>query len=303
MNCLMYLFLYLCVAGILVKLSGAIGSLFSEYEKVSSIIIRYENASFNAVYRIIFPVVSVFVISNLCALLNINLIYNFIIVIFFWLLRVLYICLMQRVILANKIYFITTAFFSIVLSVVVYTVSQKDGEFFLPDKGDLISQFWIIVALFVYKTFDKIQEQNGNINKRRKKLELYVNNQLKEFTQKFKDVILSVTTDKDIIKVILSVMIVENFNRPITLRYFENIFPSLFKTKGIMQVKYSGKISDAESVRLGSELILRYYSDMFREYNHFDDWMVDDIAKKYNGGDTYPTMVREVYEIVYRSEF
>ena len=186
---------------------------------------------------------------------------------------------------------------------VVYTVSQDNGEFFLPNKGDLVSEFWIIIALFAYKTFDKIQENNGNVNKRRRKLKLYVNNHLKEFLQNYKRVIWSVTTDENIIKIILSIMIVENFNRPVTLRYFENAFPSLFKTKGIMQVTHSGKISDTESVRIGSNLILRYYSEVFHGHNSFDGWMVDKIAQKYNGGDEYPEMVKEVFNIVDGYEF
>lgn len=304
MNLALVLLLYMCIAAILVKLSGAIGSLLSEYEKVSSIIVRNEHNSFNAVYRIIFPVVCVFVISNIFAYFNVNLKYNFLIVVIFWIFRIVFVIAMKRLLLSNNAYIFITAISSISLSVCVYLISQKDGEFFLPEKGDLVSQFWIIVAVFVYNTFNEIQKNSGNIFKRRKKLEEYVKTQLKEFLCKFKNTIFSVTEDKHITEIILSIMVVENFNRPSTLRYFENIFPSLFKTKGIMQVTHLEKLSDVESVKIGSELIKEYYMCVIQTYSSdFKFWMVKDIAKKYNCGDDYAEMVKEVYDIISQYDF
>lgn len=291
-NIMIYIIIGICTF----FMSGYIGSKFGEYEKISSFELKENFQSFNFIYRILFPVIFVFIFINILEYIGIQCKNYWIAVSFYWIFRSAFIIIMGRISLTNKVYFFTTLIISNICGIIVYNVSIKDHQFLLPGKDNLVSQFWIIVLLFLYKLFGEMHSYYEINEKRKNRLKKYTIAKLYNFYPKYISIIKEMTGNSDIIKVIFSIMIVEDFNRPRIIRYFENKFPNFFKTKGIMQVTATGKITNDKSVEIASNVIITIYNQVIGDTDKGINYMtLDEIAKKYNGNSDYPMMVREVY--------
>lgn len=304
MTILFTMLLYVIVAGILLWASGAIGNSFYEYEKVSAIIIREHFIKFNLFYRILFPVVSTFLISNILFYAGYSMYKPWIIVVFYCVIRFLFIIIMGRWFITNKKYIFITSTASIILSIIVTAISQDDKTFFYPSRDNLVSQFWLIICLFVYKVFEKTQLNDRNIYNLKGKLRYYIDKKLHIFLELYKDTVLNVTNDINVIKIIFSIMIVEDYNRPQALRFIERILPAYAKTTGIMQVRSDTILSDSESVHKAATMIQEYYKETLLKYEteSCDYFMIREIYIKYNPSDLYADMVREVFIYVDSSD-
>lgn len=299
MENLAYSLLYVLIAGSLVWASGAIGSLFSEYEKVSAVIIRETFSAFNLIYRILFPVISTFIIANISFLCGVELNNSWLIVLFYCIIRILFIFFMDRLYIANMRYIIICSLISVALAITVYSITQDDNTYFFPSRENIISQFWLFIFLFVYKIIDNTYRHGKFYHGREKKLKKYVDKKTQEFFSLYKKQILSVTKDINVINIILSIMIVENYNRPKFIRYIERFFSSYSKTKGIMQVRFNGTLSDEGSVTKGAMIIQEHYNKAIEKYkDDYEIHIIDDISKEYNPSDLYVEMVKEIFRYV-----
>lgn len=290
--------LYMCLSIGIFFLSGYIGSMFGEYERISAFELKENCQSFNLIYRILFPVISVFVIVNIIECIGLQCPNYWIIILFYWIIRFIFIILMGRLKLTNKIYFCATLFLSNVLGIFVYNISIKDHEFLLPTKDNLVSQFWIIIILFLYKLLGEIQSNYIKHENRRNRLKSYVAAKLNKLYPEYISIVRDITSNQNVINIIFSIMIVEDFNRPKFIRFFEHIFPAFFKTKGIMQITEPGHISNADSVRLASIRIKNIYDSLIDDDKHNIDYSINKIAKDYNNNKDYPIMVSEIYNII-----
>lgn len=284
-------------------MSGYVGSMFSEYEKISAFELKENCQSFNLIYRILFPVISVFIFVNIIECIGIQLPQYWLIILFYWLSRIFFIILMGRFRLTNKIYLLITFILSNLSGIFVYNISMKDHEFLLPTKDNLVSQFWIIIILFLYKLLGEIQSAYVKNENRKNRLENYALKKLNELYPAYILTIRNITSNIDIIKIIFSIMIVEDFNRPKFIRFFEKIFPSFFKTKGIMQITTDRNISDDESVSLASKQIIDIYNTLDEDTKKDIDYgVLNIISRDYNKNNDYPLMIREIYNIIKKNK-
>lgn len=291
-------FLYPMAAIVILKLSGFVGKFIGEYEKISSFSMKEEYPAFNAVYRILFPVVVTFIMGTVFAYLGCSLPHLWLIPIYFCILKFIFIYGMGRSELANFKYIAFTSTTTILISFVVFEISNTDNSFFLPEKDDLISQFWIIILFFLYKIIDTMRIRGNSILIKNERLKKYIDRKTKTYIYVYKNDIKKITNNAIIIKIIISIMIVEDFNRPSVIRAIERKIPFLCKTTGIMQVKSENPLSDKESIIIGSKLIKKYCNEILNgklwcdicEYS-----FVKDVAIRYNHSNEYADMVYEAY--------
>jgi hypothetical protein len=114
---------------------------------------------------------------------------------------------------------------------------------------------------------------------------------------------------------VYSVLLYEQFNRPKWIRLAERlVFPLFSRSLGPMQVTTRVRISDWESVRLGTERLMQIYDSALidgeekagAKGGHFDPvgnashrrYMVYRVASGYNKDDGYLSDVQEMHEEV-----
>lgn len=297
--------LYLIIGIGIFYLSSYVGNQFVEYESVSSFEFKENCQSFNLIYRIFFPVIVTFIIVNILEYLNISCPYYWIIVLIYWIYRILFILFMDRIKLANKFYIFITFIISLSFSIFIYYISTVDNKFLLPTRDNLVSQIWIVIILFFYNFLTRIYSKFITDESRKNRLKIYSISKLELFFPKYIDYIKKITCDMNAISIIFSIMIVENFNRPKIIRYFEKKFPYFFNTKGIMQIESKENISDIESVKIATERIVNIYKQLLKEYNNEFDYFIfiNKIASDYNSNPNYPLMVREIYYEIRNSKY
>lgn len=94
-------------------------------------------------------------------------------------------------------------------------------------------------------------------------------------------------------KLLLSIAILENINRPSWLRFFEKLIPNYifaFRSYGLMQVKSDTYLNDKESIFLAAKLlsVLDHNNDPFK------------LGKLYNGSNEYGICLNYVYSEILR---
>lgn len=263
--------------------------------------------AFNFLFKVLAPVVYIV----LCAvgfeslgvpILNRNI---YFITIFYWLFRVLWIVCSNRVSLINWWEQIIYCGASVVLSIWVYSLIER-VEQILPEPRALLDQLWILIILFVYSILNNMQiSKEGTIKKQSK----YINARYISFSKKY-DAIIKDFFHSDFYEALTySIMIYEDFNRPIVIRWFEYLRFWITKrphSLGIMQVKTNKCISDTESIlqamqiiqNLGRNFVAKYENSEYREYYTSISSAINYIGNKYNGGDYYPTEIESIFEAI-----
>ena len=272
-----------------------------------SLTIKEDTApAFNLLFKVISPIV--FLILCACLFQEVGLDnYNkncFLIVIYYWIIRFLYILTTNRITLTNWSIFLLYASISITLSVFIYNILQKVDKI-LPNPQALLDQLWILIIIFLYSIFNKLQLSKEKTKKRKIK---YIESRYKKFHYEYNKIIISQFKKPFYEALTYSIMIYEDFNRPAIIRYLE--FASFFITKkthtlGIMQIKTNKFINDEESIKLATNKILldsrEFFRTEFKDYmkNNIQYYLISYITNKYNGGDyNYSNEIHFIYNII-----
>lgn len=98
----------------------------------------------------------------------------------------------------------------------------------------------------------------------------------------------------DIERIVYSIMIFEDYNRPASIRIIEYILKIIIpfrpRTMGIMQFKSNQLISNKESIRLAIK-------NIYDSYNKSDKYdSVESAIRQYNVGDFYYNQVSDIYD-------
>ena len=132
----------------------------------------------------------------------------------------------------------------------------------------------------------------------------YIETKYNYFKKEFEEIIDKNSPNQELKLLIYSIMIYENFSRPKVYRFFEDISPGT-KTRGIMQVKSSKKITDVESLQKAIVEINRNYRMELLEYiadngksDSLPKYRFDSIVEKYNNDVDYVGEVMEIYSIL-----
>ena len=234
-----------------------------------SVFARKEDApAFNFLLRILTPIVYLIITSAILYAFDLDyLVYNFYLVsVYYIVFRLLFNLITGRGLLLNwKQQFLYWVLI-IAFSYFTYAKILVEKDNILPNFETLANELWIIIFVFLYQIFNKIDiPSNGTV----KRKERYLNKMFNYFSNEYGDIINS-KTDKESYKgFIYAVLILENFNRPKAARIIEYIKFYVTKkphTLGVMQYYTSKYISDKKSVELGAEKIVKECDKIVAKY-------------------------------------
>lgn len=206
----------------------------------------------------------------------------------FWILLFIYITIiLQRGTLLVKIHFFTTALLSIMVTFIFnYTFYTKGLEFLLPSQN---WWFWVATFFFIISSITN-RHKISMVNNSDELISCYIEERRQSFEKKYNNPINGLRNFEK--NILIAMLIVEDYNRPLLLRVFERwlSYFNLTKTTGIAQINKKG-LSDPESVKL-----LRDEIEVFFEKN--DNLNLDKAQEffiKING-QNYNKMVLAVLE-------
>lgn len=274
------------------------------YMQMSIVVEEESFPAFNFLFKAIAPVIIMILFVALAQAVHFDsfTVHCYLIVVFYWLIRVSVVILYGRGSLTN---WATQLFYwisSIGLSIYVYKLIDKVDKI-LPDPESLRDEMWILIILFLYSTFNKMTfGRTGTI----KRKEMYLNKTYTYLKSKYDKTISKECNNYFFTQVVYAIMIYENFNRPKIVRWIENIHFWITKkphTLGIMQVTSSKWINDEQSISLATDKIISDCERIMQEYIKNKDsfsleTIVAKIAGKYNKDDEYVYEVGQIFSTI-----
>lgn len=261
---------------------------------------------FNYLFKVIAPIVYIILLAvlfqsfgydNFCEHL-------YLIVVYYWLYRFLYITVRGQLPLLNWRVQILYWLSSILLALWVNSIIDR-VESVLPSPQALLEQFWILIILFLYTIFNKINFSREGAEKRIKK---YTYHKVSIFNKRYGEIIDKQFSSDFYKAVVYSIMVYEDFNRPKIARFMERMLFHYSRkphTYGIMQVTSSKPLTDEESVIKACEKIKDDVMTILPEIQYYDEKSLSlslsviscRIFSLYNPGDTeYHNQANQVYE-------
>ena len=273
-----------------------------------SIFVRSDEApALNFVLRVLTPIVYLIIVSTILYKFRLDrfVIDIYMVNIYYIVFRFIINIITNRARLLNMsrqfVYWISI----IVLSYITYKYLIQVKKNVIPDFTTIANELWIIMAIFVYQLFNKIQLSNDQTQIRKDK---FLDYKYSYFNRKYEKLISEKLVNEKLQALAYSILIYEDFNRPRILRIMEYI--SFFITRkphtlGVMQYRSKKYIGDNESVLLGISKLLDDYCLTYDEHKgmatsrYYERYnFLPDLIAKYNGGTKYKDGILELYEII-----
>lgn len=286
------------------------------YMQISMFLKIEEAPAFNFLFRIISPIVYLFIISAILYKINLDIFVTnvYFVSIYYILFRLVFNLITNRGILMNWyrqfLYWISI----ISISYFAYTeiIYRKDN--ILPDFETISNELWIIILIFIFHTINQIRISSEKTIQRKDK---YLKNRLSIFKEKYSDLVNQKLNNDKLKSIAYAIMIYEDFNRPKAARIVENVrfkFTGKKHSLGLMQVQTREFIDDRKSVELGIEKLNKAYNNeiMRRELDKKEsienllpdawrnEWHMERrIISDYNKDDNYIEEVRELTKKIF----
>lgn len=265
-----------------------------------------EAPAFNVIYRAFAPVAIMVIAAASLHYLSLDRYAAdlYLVVVYYFVLRILFYFLTQRVALVDWSEFLLVAVCSAMMAYFVYTNLVVSKEYLLPSAADIGSAVWLAIAAFVYKTFNSVQTSNQSHERKR---ERYVQMAYAKFRTLYGHLLLGMELNPSEERLIWSVVVYESFNRPLIYRSLERLFlrilPVRTMTVGPMQVSTRVNITDEESVRIGARRLVTDYRKALKDHGQIEsEWEYVDLRRKatsaYNVRSDYPYEVEAIYQIL-----
>lgn len=254
----------------------------------------------NTLIKIFLPAIYITILSGILYNLNFNKYVNniFLVTMFYYLIKwLIMIIVLNRTALINWknefIYFLL----SFSLSWVIYKIFiSKTTEIFIPI-DEIRTAIWVGIITFILGTLIKTIYENSylNIINEKYRIKKYIIKKYHKFNSKYGSIIK--TKNKEIKTLTYAIMIYENYNRPIVIRFFEyvKLFLKGNASLGIMQVSSKKFITNKESIELGYNIIKENYESTKKRN-------IEERLKKvifmYNRSDNYVEEVLEIYHVL-----
>lgn len=331
----LYFIIYPILAVTLFYITNWIGknSYSFGYHKIDFIVDREDSAAFNFSLKVLTPTIFIILLSATFYHLGLDYLTKniYLIVIYSVLIRISINLFMGRWhILDWKL----QIFYASTICAVGYMAYEKlivPKAPLIPDFNTISNELWILIGLFFYNIINKIELSE---TKKERRISNYVLIKHKNFSRLYKELIDSTIHDKlsyiyqkeEFLKkyninsdesnlavanflflelITYSIMIFEDFNRPINARkieYFIAKHSSKEKTLGVMQVKTNQLINDEESIQLGIDKIVNSFYSYLMNYdyqgNYYFNSCKDEILSDYNLGDSYSGSVESIFNIL-----
>lgn len=272
-----------------------------------SIVIQEDSApAFNFLFKVLAPIVYMVLCAVFFQSVNLNCLINncYLIVVYYWGFRFLWIVATNRGRLTNWLVQCLYWICSIGLSVWVYSIIDNVDRI-LPEPRALLDQMWILIIAFVYSVLNKITSSGESTIKRKNN---YIKSRYKAFYTKYNLFIHGFFRNNFFEALTYSIMIYEDFNRPYIIRKIENFLFYVSQrpiTLGIMQIKTKKYINDKDSVILAMKKIAHDSNSRLAQEipSHYKEdqsyWLKEYILEQYNGGSyKYLYEVSEIYDYI-----
>lgn len=246
-----------CLGLLLVPLMAWLGDRSQPFGYVSfGRIARSGSLGFNVLLRILAPAASVALLATLLALLGVDGTSESLWVAtpFYWAFLLGLLCFLGRLSWSSPIQLLLQAGLSTLVTYFVVQQLATGGIRNLYPSGDAIVEFWVLVAAFVYALFNQ-----WNSDRSFDFAESWAVPRYYELHDKYAGLLLHPFDSEETLQdLFFSVMVVEDFQRPASVRLVERLLAKvrLAKTTGIMQVTSTEALSDEESVRLAQPILL-----------------------------------------------
>lgn len=259
---------------------------------------------FNYLFRILAPNIYLFILVSIIQKLNIDFLTNNIIKDCYFIVIYYYVLKISIKIIFGRLLFVSfndilAYILGILLAIFIYNGIIIKVDIIVPDFSNLINELWIAIIIYLYHILNKYSFFGYRYNNENG----YILGKYSKFVDKYDYIFNEKKCEDSFKKLLYSIMIVEDYNRPHIVRIIENIINS--KTKGIMQVKHTGKLTDKESIKLAIDIVenidkkisLKCGNNTEFEYRIFD------IAFEYNPDNQYAESVMYIYNVLYNNEF
>lgn len=189
------------------------------YIQLSTSIAEDSSPAFNFLFKVIAPPVYLVLYATICQTSNANWlnVNCYLLVIYYWAFRGLFILATGKCRLTNWITFGLYALFSIGISYGIYKV-LNDVDKILPDPKDLLNQLWLLIIIFLYNILNKMEFGRDRTIRRK---ESYLSRQFMVFNTKYGSLVHSKCQNEFLEAIVFAIMIYENFNRPRVVRWIE----------------------------------------------------------------------------------
>ncbi len=286
------------------------------YMQISMFLKVEEAPAFNFLFRIISPIVYLFIVSAILYKLELDkfVLNAYFICIYYILFRLFFNLLTNRGLLMNWyrqiLYWISIAS----ISYFAYTEIIYKKENILPDFDTVSNELWIIILIFLFHTLNRIRISSDKTIERK---DNYLKSRLTTFKEKYSDLINEKLNNDKLKSIAYAIMIYEDFNRPKAARIIENARFKITGKKhslGLMQVQTTEFINDRKSVELGIEKLNTAYSKEIKKRGldrkesieillpdaWSNEWSMERrIISNYNKDDNYVDEVRTLTEKIF----
>jgi hypothetical protein len=277
------------------------------YRQIDLFVKDDEAPAFNYIIRVFTPIIFLIISSTIMYQFGLDkLVINFFMVsVYYIAFRVIVNAIQGRFALINWpkqiLYYASILIFSWIVYDKIILVKAN----ILPDAANMMNEMWVIIVLFMYSIVNKLDLPISSAEKRRGN---YLNARFLNFKRLYGNII-DTELDNDILKAVTYAIIIhENFNRSIVVRWLENI--AFFITKrphslGVMQFPTNEYITDKQSVIFGTRKVRNAYYNFLKSFVYDDTvYCVDNstfyepVISKYNGGNAYREAVGQLTESI-----
>ena len=288
------------------------------YMEISMFVRTEEAPAFNFVFRILGPVVFLFISSALLYALALDRYVHriYLVSAYYILIRLAFNLATNRALLLNWVRQGLYWAGILSLSYLAYekVISVRANIF--PDFSTFANELWIIVLIFLFQTMNQLRFSAERTTRRKAG---YLRRRMQHFSSLYGSTIEHRVPNAKLRSLIYSIIIYEDFNRPRVIRWVENLVFRLRRkpmSLGVMQVKASTMISDEQSVDLGVKKVLdawkksieRIASEIsnpppgggYYSANSLEYFIERDILKDYNPDNTYISEVSDLSHVIQR---
>jgi|SRR5690554_1522308 len=286
------------------------------YIQISMFLKVEEAPAFNFLFRVISPIVYLFIVSAFLYKIGLDRFVTnaYFISIYYVLFRLVFNLLTNRGLLMNwyrqVLYWISI----IAISFFSYTEIIYKKENILPDFETVSNELWIIIFIFLFHTLNQIRVSSDKTIERK---ENYLKSRLLHFKEKYSELVNDKISNNKLKSIVYAIMIYEDFNRPKAVRIVENASFKLTGKKhslGLMQVQTTEFINDKKSVELGIEKVKKAYTKALKKMGldkeetiaillsdaYHNEWTLERmIISDYNKDDSYVFEIRELLEKIF----
>lgn len=236
------------------------------YRQISLFLEKEDSPAFNAIYRILSPVVYIFLVSAIFYKVGLDRFVNniYLISLYYLVFRLLFNIVTNRVLLLNWYRQVLQWIAILLVSYYCYvTIISKKITLF-PDFSTWSNEIWIIIMIFLYGVLNRIRLTSKSITRRQ---ENYLRSRYKRFKNRYGSLIDEKIQNEKLKSLFYAVMIYEDFNRPKVIRLIENTSHILSKREhslGLMQTKTQSLIDDKTSVKIALDRIANSHKQQIK---------------------------------------